>query len=55
MPANSQAQARWAGGAYQRGEITREELREFVKGVNIKRLPKRAGDRQRKRGKPERR
>lgn len=49
MPAKSQAQARWAGAAYKRGELTRGQLRDFVKGVNIKRLPKRVDDKDRKR------
>ena len=41
MPAQSKSQARWAGAAYKRGEITREQLRHFVKGVNLDKLPER--------------
>ena len=41
MPARSQAQARYFGAAYSRGEIDRKTLDEFVKGVKVSRLPER--------------
>jgi len=41
MPAKSRAQFRKMYQLYEDGEITKEELDKFTKGVDYKRLPKR--------------
>jgi len=50
-PAKSQAQARWAQKAYERGELTKDQRDEFVKGVRVSRLPARLHPKKRKRPK----
>ena len=45
MPAKSKSQFGWAGAAYRRGELTRDELEKFNKGLKgrrYKRLPEHA-------------
>ena len=50
MPARSQAQAKLMGAKYSRGEISREELEDFNKGIKMKDLPKKVGKGKRKSG-----
>ncbi len=42
MPARSQAQAHKIAVLYRQGKVSRKTLHEFVKGVNVGKLPKHA-------------
>jgi len=48
MPAKSKAQYRKMYVLYKQGKITKQELEEFTKGVNYKRLPKKKRKKRRK-------
>lgn len=43
MPAKSRAQVRFLFAAEKRGEVKPGTAEEFVKGVNVKKLPERVG------------
>lgn len=42
-PAKSKAQFRWAHAAYNRGELTKKQLDEIIKGTNYRKLPRKVG------------